>query len=80
MHGWASWLGLLMMAVVVLIPLAVAFALVIGFARPRQDQPRPDVPQGPQPSEADRLLDERFARGEIDEADYLRRRTLLHGG
>ena len=30
-------------------------------------------------SEADRLLDERFARGEIDEQEYLHRRAVLRG-
>jgi len=32
------------------------------------------------PAEPVRMLDERFARGEIDEADYQRRRDLLRDG
>ncbi len=38
---------------------------------------RHELPAG---TEAMRLLDERFARGEIDETEYQRRRDLLRGG
>jgi putative membrane protein len=33
-----------------------------------------------QDSDARKILDRRFAAGEIDEEEYLRRRTLLDGG
>lgn len=37
--------------------------------------------EGPaQASDAARILDERFARGEIDEDEYRRRRDVLRGG
>lgn len=75
MHGW-GWFGALVMTGVLLMIVAGAVALALALARPGR-QPSPPDQHG---SEADRLLDERFARGEIDEADYLRRRTLLHGG
>ena len=32
------------------------------------------------PSDAQRILDERFARGEIDDDEYRRRREILRGG
>ena len=37
-------------------------------------------PEGePRDIEAQRVLDERFARGDIDERDYVARRDLLRG-
>jgi len=75
MHGW-GWFGALVMTGVLLLIVAGAVALALALARPGRQSSPPDR----YGSEADRLLDERFARGEIDEADYMRRRALLHGG
>jgi putative membrane protein len=49
-------------------------AATFAFVRLAIDR-RP--PQPPPPDDARRLLDERFARGEIDAEDYTHRRELL---
>ena len=63
--------------------LVVAGLLIIGYVVLRLVQSgRPTSPTGADPaySAARRILDERFARGEIDEDEYRRRRDLLRGG
>ncbi|HEY9854168.1 MAG TPA: SHOCT domain-containing protein [Stenomitos sp.] len=56
--------------------------LVLGFgmvlmrlSRPVSPEFRANLPE--EPTGARRLLDERFARGEIDEEEYRKRRQLL---
>ena len=67
----ATWI---MMVLVVLVLAWVAGALVMALRRPPVTPTPPSVP--PENS-ARRTLDERFARGEIDEEEYLRRRSIL---
>jgi len=65
--GWAGGIGMLVLMALVLAALVV---LVVVLAR-----------RGPQPpaqgDTARRILDERFARGEIDQEEYERRRDAL---
>lgn len=64
--GWAGGLGMLVLMALVL---AAVVTLAVVLAR-----------RGPQPPPADtarRILDERFARGEIDQEEYERRRNAL---
>ncbi|WP_370961638.1 SHOCT domain-containing protein [Amycolatopsis sp. cg9] len=65
--GWAGGIGMLVLMTLVL---AAVVSLTVVLAR-----------RGPQPpgghGNARRILDERFARGEIDEAEYERRRDAL---
>jgi putative membrane protein len=42
--------------------------------------PAPGPPAAAPPDQALRILGERFARGEIDEEEYRRRRDILRGG
>ncbi len=51
-----------------------------GQAVPPAPPPAPGPPAAAQPHEAQRILDERFARGELDEEEYRRRRDILRGG
>jgi len=67
----AAWI---MMVLVVLVLAGVAGALVIALRRPPGTPTPPSVP--PENS-ARRTLDERFTRGEIDEEEYRRRRSIL---
>lgn len=78
MHGWwGGWWGFFMMAGVVVLLVAAATVLAIALTRSAET---PSQSSAATPSQADLLLDARFARGEIDETEYLRRRAILHGG
>jgi putative membrane protein len=72
--GWAGWL------VMTVLMLAFWALLIFGglevFRSMRRDD-QTDSRRQDRPSDAQRLLDERFARGELDEDDYTRRRELL---
>jgi len=60
--------------------LIVAGLLVIGYVVVRLAQSgrgAPPTGSGPSGSAARRILDERYARGEIDDEEYQRRRDLL---
>jgi len=72
MNGWMfGW-----MWVWPLLVLAGLLLLIYGVVRLAQG--RPSVPGGTERgSSARQILDERFARGEIDEDDYRRRRAEL---
>lgn len=65
--GWGSWL--LMTLVMVVFWALVVFAAVALFrgTEPARDRRTPD-----------QILDKRFARGEIDAAEYRVRRDALH--
>jgi putative membrane protein len=72
--GWGGWI--VMVAMMVVFWGAVAWVIVTLI---RQNGSRPPTPDagGPDPG---RTLDERFARGEIDDDEYKRRRDVLRGG
>ena len=75
--GWGGWV--LMSVMMVLFWGALIFAGVAvwkALSRDNRSSSRTD----PAKSDPELLLDERFARGEIDEDDYKRRRELLHAG
>lgn len=73
-HGGFGWTGWLMMTLTMVIVWgAIALGAVALWRATRRDsaesrKARPDARQ---------LLDERFARGEIDPDEYSRRRQLL---
>ena len=72
MNGWmVGWMWFWPLLV-----LAGLLLLIYGVVRLAQSTPSVpgDVERG---SSARRILDERFARGEIDEDDYRRRRAQL---
>jgi len=72
---WGAWI------VVIVFVLAVAGALAWIIVTLRRDRPLPPSPPSPTnppaASEALRILEERFARGEIDAEEYQSRRDLL---
>jgi putative membrane protein len=74
MSGWGmGWGAGLLALFAVLAVVAIVVAVVVAATRTVGDG---GPPRGPD-EDALRLLDARFARGEIDEEDYLRRRSLL---
>jgi putative membrane protein len=78
MHdSWMTWgLGGMWFVHLVWIALVTAFVWIL-FERLREDGP---TGRGRSPDDsARRILDERYARGEIDQAEYeARRRVLAH--
>jgi len=75
MSGGGGWLALVVLFI--LVASAVAALVVTAGARPRDPGPPPSRLDGPD-AEAERILQRRFAAGEIDEEDFRRRRALLH--
>jgi putative membrane protein len=71
--GWGAWLAM-SFAMLAFLALLVVGTLAIVHSIRRDERP-PVPPEGP--SSAEKLLDERFARGEVDEQEYRHRRELL---
>lgn len=79
--GWGvgSWLGMSLMMMLMVVFWGALIVLVVWAVR--SATPQQEGPVGPRvgPTErADEVLAERFARGEIDEEEFIRRRELLH--
>src|SRR6266540_1968433 len=75
MWGWMSGWGWLVMTVMLLafVALVVVAIVVVGWLLgPPAEPPAGDQPPGRSPVE---ILQERFARGEIDEEEFRRRRA-----
>ena len=74
-HGrW--WLGVLLLLVVVAVIAAVVWAIVAA-TRANRTAAAAAAPPVAAPSAARAILDERFARGEIDAAEYAARKQVL---
>jgi putative membrane protein len=71
--GAVTWLMLVLM-VALLVALVIAIVLL---ARRAGVTERPDDPPASDAASPEGILDERLARGEIDEDEYLRRRAAL---
>lgn len=75
-HGWDAG-GWVLMSVLILVVVGAVIVSVLSLIH----SSRPRVTAPAQAAEASgsalRTLDERFARGDIDEADYTTRRDLL---
>jgi putative membrane protein len=77
--GWGMYGGGWIAVLLIFTLLAGAVAALVvatghGHASGSAPPSRPDAPD----AEADRILQRRFAAGEIDEDEYQRRRALLH--
>jgi putative membrane protein len=68
--GWGAWLAMSLMMLVFWGGLVAVLVMLVRSVR------QPGAPQDAS-GDARRILDERFARGELDEEDYVRRRDLL---
>lgn len=76
-NGIGGWGYALMTIGTVLFWGAVIFGIVALFRYGRRDAPQRREPAGPPLPEPERLLSERFVRGEIDEDEYHQRLTSL---
>ena len=86
MHDGVGWVGWVFMVLMMLLFVALIVGVVVLLVRSTSGgSARPPTAgsgsgQGPEASGAQQMLDERFARGEIEEEEYLRRRSVLRGG
>lgn len=75
--GWVMMLfGLLLVILFIAAVVTGVVYLVRALSKPRDSTP---VPQSPGDGSARRILDERYARGEINEEEYEKRRRSLSG-
>lgn len=83
MHDGLGWGGWLAMALLMLLLAALVIGLVVWLLVRSTSGGRPTGPETgsfDERSTPEQVLGERFARGEIDEDEYLRRRSVLRGG
>ena len=78
---WGLWIIMIVAMAVFLGALAwIIVTLLRHQGSPPANAPPPSGPAGPPPSQgALDILNDRFARGEIDEEEYTRRRSLIEG-
>jgi putative membrane protein len=81
-NGWHNGNDWISMGLMMLLFWGVVVAAIVAFVyflRRQSDGVVHHGPaQGPGQSSARRLLDERFARGDIDQAEYVQRSDLLN--
>lgn len=83
MMGWdevwgvGDWLAMSLMMLMMVAFWGGLVALVVWLVRGSRDEGRREPPV--EPARADEVLAQRFARGEIDEEEFTRRRELLRG-
>lgn len=73
--GWEAW-GAMTLTMLLLPGAIVAGIATILRSRGERHSP-PPATAGPRQDSVLRILDEPFARGEIDAGDYIKRRDLL---
>ena len=76
-NGMGGWGYALMTISMILFWGAVIYGIVALVRYTHRDCPQRGEPAGPPAPEPERLLAERFARGEIDEDEYYQRLTSL---
>lgn len=72
-NNWNGWIG---MIIGMIIFVAAIVVLIVILLRPKRMDHYGDNYRGNQDSSM-RLLDERFAKGEIDEEEYKKRKEIL---
>ena len=79
-HGgdWGAW-DWTVMTLMMLLFWGGLIALVVYLARAGGGRGSRGIRASSAPATLDEVLAERFARGEIDEDEFIRRRAVLHG-
>lgn len=77
-HGHAGAGGWLVMGLMMVVFWGALIAFVVWLVRTLRPEHRADVTTS-RSSRADEVLAERYARGEIDDDEYKRRRQVMHG-
>lgn len=75
-YGYGGWWGPTLMGVTGLLVWVLLIVAAIALLRWSRSAPGSRSPAGP---DARQVLDERFARGEIDPDEYATRRRVLEG-
>ncbi|HUZ11140.1 MAG TPA: SHOCT domain-containing protein [Acidimicrobiales bacterium] len=73
--GWGAWVFMAVMMVLFWGAIITGAIMIVRYSRDRHG-PQPPIARDDH-DPAMRVLDERFARGEIDADEYTRRRDLL---
>ena len=76
-HDGVGWGGWIMMTLAMVAFWGVVVFIVVALFRGTSNRGQSDRPDGRQQSPRE-ILDERFARGEIDEDEYHARQAALH--
>jgi putative membrane protein len=71
--GWAGWVAMVLMMLIFWGAIAWVVVAVVRHGGLTSSESS----RGEQPPDPLRILDERFARGEIDDDEYQRRREVL---
>lgn len=79
MHDGMGWGGWLLMTLFLLLLVALIVGVVIALVRASGSRSSQSAPAMGGSASAQQMLDERYARGEIDEIEYLHRRAVLRG-
>jgi len=82
---WGGWIGMILMVIVWVAVVVGIIYLIRYLARRTSDGGQQRPPEGQAPAggapgakpEALRILEERYARGEIDQEEFLRRKADL---
>lgn len=76
--GWGWWLIMALLMVLFWGAIVLGVVALVRYGRDRHEPPTAEPPPDQQrPPSALDVLDERFARGEIDAEEYTKRRELL---
>jgi len=74
--GWGAWLFMAVMMVIFWGAVITGIVMAVRYYGRNRQNPTPAAAGGDSDT-AMRVLDERFARGEIDAEEYTKRRDLL---
>lgn len=75
--GWDGWWIMVLVMILVWGAVVLSVVALARHGRDRREPPPPPPPDRQRTPSALDVLDERFARGEIDADEYTKRRELL---